>query len=1269
MRGYIAEESCDSASHVLNVTDSSDSVVLNDVLKNASRLEGSVCIRLGPGNFSLAPDEPTYLSTGLVSYALNLAFDDVIIQGAGQEHTTIKCVHEAGLGFSGSRISISGLFVCNCGGLQDSTSLNSSNSTVSFRSGLHFHAVHSLSVRNVSVYSSPGVGMTLYNVDEDVIIDGCSFRYNQVPGEEIDKFPGGGGLYIEFSYCDPGVVDPQCQQPYNYNSFSRYNINNCTFAENNATTLTTINNTFHTPRSIYHQAFARGGGLSIFFKGSATGNSFFISDCTFSNNVALWGGGFFAEFQDNVTSNRVVMSHSSLSGNKCKNIPGFENSGTAGGGMRLGFIAIGYDDVSNNSLEFSYLYVNTSEAMIGGGTAFYSSREIYRTSPTNRIVFNNCVWFNNIGLIGAAVNIHAWLPSTEGILPIVVFNSALFLYNDATYSETQHYRGTAAVYVDSLPVQFNGTVSFISNTGGGLAAVVTGIDVREFASIAFINNTAIRGGGVQLLGYAYLRMWPNSTMYFADNKASLYGGAIYSQYVGNSVAVYYVNCFIRPDDYYLESDKWSFNFTFERNCARMRGNDIYSTTLVPCLWPYVVTGTTYNSNSVRELFRGFTYIPGNCTTCSTSNCSIATGEAKFETDNSQTHTFYSGESVHVPIKTKDELNSLMEAVLLSSIPESNGDNVTWLTNANGTIVLKKDEAFASKNSTTTVSFQNVGERIFEVDITFTMVRCPDGRIYHSDTKECECGNVPLKDGVKSPYKGLIACGDQRLLVDPAYWVGHTPKSDVFAIGECPLGFCNETCTTDALRITVGDGQIKNDTCVKGRTGVLCGTCTKGRAPQVGSMTNLYCVFCPFEATPSGHMGGATLYIAFEALPLILFFCYLFLFSLNITYGPLHSFVFFSQVVPTLFQFNFDLEVLHWPPAGFLYSMWQMNILSIIKRYICFFPGASGLQVVALEGIKPVVALGFMVLTIFCIRQTECCCGPCRRLWGKIRRLVRNVRRKIVADNDKPLINGFIAVTIVCFAKIIAVSMNLLAMQEVYTTLNDQPDSYLVSKVEGGVKYLDMPHLPYMVGAIVAISLAMGLPLLLFYFALMTLLVSKQHKLRKCFVGKKILTVFLDDFYKGFKLHLTFFAPLYLLYRVLFWTISAFCYGRYSRSALLQVLLTLILGIHCLVQPFQQALHNWIETFNLLNLTLINSLALFRVFWLQTSQSSVTKILMVVDIIRVGLAMLPAVLLVGYILLKMGKACLAKIRRPNDNHTLDEDEYFVGVREEMDTDQG
>ena len=1265
MRGYIAEDSCDSASHVLNVTDSSDIVVLNDVLKNASRLEGSVCIRLSRGCFNLSPDEPTYLSTGLVSHALNLAFDDVIIQGAGQEYTSIECVEEAGLGFSGSRISISGLMIFNCGGLQDSTSLNSSNATVSFRSGLHFHAVHSLSVKNVSVYCSPGVGMTLYNVDEDVIIEDCSFWYNRVPRKEIDEFPGGGGLYIEFSYCAPGVVDPQCHQPYNYNSFSRYNINNCTFAENNATTLTTINNTFHTPRSIYHQAFARGGGLSIFFKGNATGNSFFISDCTFSNNVALWGGGFFAEFQDNVTSNRVVMSHSTLSGNKCKKIPGFENSGTAGGGMRLGFIATGYDDVSNNSLEFSYLYVNTSEAMIGGGTAFYSSREVNRTSPTNRIVFNNCFWFNNTGLIGAAVNIHAWLPSTEGILPTVVFNSAFFLRNNATYSETQNYKGTAAVYVDSIPVQFNGIVSFLSNTGGGLAAIVTGIDVREFASVSFINNTAIRGGGVQLLGYAYLRMWPNSTMHFVDNKASMYGGAIYSQYVGNSVAVYYVNCFIRPDDYYLESDKWSFNFTFERNCARMRGNDIYATTLVPCLWPYVVTGTTYNSNSVRELFRGFTYIAGDCATCSTS---IATGEANFETDSNRTHTFYSGESVHVPIKTKDELNHPMEAVLLSSIPESNGDTVTWLTYADGTIVLKKDEVFASsKNISTTVSFQNVGERIFEVDITFTMVRCPDGKIYHNITKECECGDVPLEDGDISPYKGLIACGDQRLLVDPAYWVGHTP-GDVFAIGECPLGFCNENKATDALRIPVSDGQIESDTCVEGRTGVLCGKCTDGHAPQVGSMTNLHCVFCPFEDTPRGHMEGAILYITFEAFPLIVFFSYLFLFSLNITHGPLHSFVFFSQVVPTLLQFNLDLEVLHWPPVGFFYSMWQMNILSIIKRYICFFPGASGLQVVALEGIKPVVALGFMALTIFCIRQTECCCGPCRRLWGKIRRLVRKVRRKIVADNDKPLINGFVAVTIVCFAKVIAVSMNLLAMQDVYTTLNNQPGSYYVSKVEGGTKYLEMPHLAYMVGATVAILLALGLPLLLFYFALMTLLVSKQHKLRKCFVGEKILKVFLDDFYKGFKLHLTFFAPLYLLYRVLFWTIFAFCFGRYSRSALLQVLLTLILGIHCLVQPFQKALHNRIETFNLLNLTLINSLALFRVFWLQTTQSSITRILLVVDIIRVGLAMLPAVLLLGYILLKMGKACWAKIRRQNDNQTLDEDEYFFGVREEMDTDQ-
>ena len=1255
LRGQGISDTCSSADHVFKPP--YDGRSLNEILKNASHFEGSVCVYLNEGLFLLEEDDETPLSSGRISRALNLLYNDIVIEGSGPEVTTLFCEEHAGLGITGSNITLRDVSVISCGGLQDSTSFNSSNSTLSFHSALHFHKVHSLSVENIVVYSSLGTGMTLFNVDGVVTIQNSSFLTNRVePGEKV--FPGGGGVYIEFSFCYPGIVDPNCSQPYGYNSNSMYKIVNCTFAGNYATivndTNSTISNAFHTPNGIYHQAFARGGGLSIFFKGNATGNRFSIDHCFFKDNVALWGGGFFAEFQDRVTSNSVSITHTRFSGNNCTIISEYENSGTAGGGIRLGFIAVEPNHVSNNSLEFSYCHVERSSAMIGGGTAFYSSREVGISSPTNKIVFNDCTWSFNIGLIGAAVNLHAWPIPSEGVLPVVIFKDCSFFNNTATYLESRGYQGTAALYVDSFPVEFHGIVNFLANAGGGLAAVVTGIRVLTNSTVNFIDNSAIRGGGVQLLGYAYLRMWPNSRMHFRNNSASLYGGAIYSKYIGNSVAVYYFNCFIRPYDYYSLVKNWTFNVEFDSNCAGMYGNDIYSTTLIPCLWPYVTTSTTFSSNSVKQLFRNFTYHSGNCTTCKTS---IATEGANFSPTESIS-PYYSGESVHVPIVTRDELDSPIPAVLLASVANREDTTVTWLTYSNGTIVLKKNDVWRhwrEKNKTdTTVSFQNVGERLFKLNVKFQVQACPDGRLYHTDTEQCACGDVPIGNNSFSPYKGLVACGTDTLLIQLAHWVGHVQDGDntVFAIGECAFGFCKENISEDGVTVAVTDGRIQNDkTCVEERTGVLCGECKNSYAPQVGDMATLYCVHCPLNNDSGGYLAGVGIYLLLEALPLILFCLFLFLFSLNVTHGLLHSLLFFSQVIPTLLQFNLDLNVLHWPPVGLLYNMWQMNLLSFFKRYVCFFPGFDSLQVIAIEVVKPLFAILLMIVTILCVRQTECCYHPCRVGWGKFRRLIRRIRQYIARDNA-PLVNGFVAISILCFVKIVEISFNLLSLQTVYTTKDNKPHRLWVSDLQGSTEYMKPPHLYYLIGAIIALCLAMVLPILLLYFSIMTLVVSKWSKMGRCFAGEARLKMLLDDFYKGFKLQLTFFAPLYLFYRVLFWVIAAFAYGKSARCAFFQILLTLILGTHCLVQPFREPSHNRIETFNLLNLSLINSLALFRVFWNQSKEYSTA--LTMIDIIRIALAMLPAVIVMFYLLVKLGKKMKAKIRPINTPVELKDD---------------
>ena len=151
----------------------------------------------------------------------------------------------------------------------------------------------------------------------------------------------------------------------------------------------------------------------------------------------------FIEFQDNSRNNSVVHNGGNVSYNGCYHPPNhtyYQNSGTAGGGSRIGFIALDNDIVEYNSVQVIDVEYINNDCMVGGGVAFYSAREPNRSKATNTISFTNCNWTCNWGLLGAALNLHSWLPVTEGVLPTIVFDSCTFSSNEGYYSVVHDYR-------------------------------------------------------------------------------------------------------------------------------------------------------------------------------------------------------------------------------------------------------------------------------------------------------------------------------------------------------------------------------------------------------------------------------------------------------------------------------------------------------------------------------------------------------------------------------------------------------------------------------------------------------------------------------------------------------------------------------------------------------------------------------------------------------------------------------------------------------------
>ena len=129
----------------------------------------------------------------------------------GNINTSIECTENTGLAFKYvSNIEILNVSFCNCGMIFNSTSQYpiSNNSTLTSKAGILFQYCINISLESIVVKSSDGVGIQMYNTIGKVYISHSNFSKNRV--KETYFTLGGGGLYIEFSLCDPGSNGKLC---------------------------------------------------------------------------------------------------------------------------------------------------------------------------------------------------------------------------------------------------------------------------------------------------------------------------------------------------------------------------------------------------------------------------------------------------------------------------------------------------------------------------------------------------------------------------------------------------------------------------------------------------------------------------------------------------------------------------------------------------------------------------------------------------------------------------------------------------------------------------------------------------------------------------------------------------------------------------------------------------------------------------------------------------------------------------------------------------
>ena len=423
----------------------------------------STCYSLQPGTHYLDSSVSECTFTGLT---------DIAITGNTSNTSTVRilCFTEnVGLSFVRVKsITLGNVVFTNCSARQNGTSKNISKTTkfelLFVQTALYFSDCEDISMESVVVTNSPnGTGLTVYNTIGKNTFTRCEFTNNCGPLNSPFS-GGGGGVYIEFSYCIPG--NNSCQNATepsytNSNSNSVYIFTECHFRGNSATSRP--DNMI--PSKQNHTSFGLGGGLSIFFCGNATGNTFLIRNCIFSGNSAKDGGGMFIEFADTSANNSVLVNDTSLLNNNC------EISGGRGGGAYTSHIIFPGDKTIENSVSFKNCNISGNKAKKGGGLRIVATPQ--NNTPFQFSLSEVTFVVNRATDGGGALMVQMTDSSPGERSPNLFIQNCNFLNNSVN---TDGYNGpkevgVGIVYIEAIDVTFHGLIHFYNNLGSGLALV------------------------------------------------------------------------------------------------------------------------------------------------------------------------------------------------------------------------------------------------------------------------------------------------------------------------------------------------------------------------------------------------------------------------------------------------------------------------------------------------------------------------------------------------------------------------------------------------------------------------------------------------------------------------------------------------------------------------------------------------------------------------------------------------------------------------------
>ena len=1056
--------------------------------------------------------------------------------------------------------------------------------------------------------------------------------------EENDKvFPGGGGFYVEFTYCKPGVLS--CTTPTSErNSGALYTFSFCNFSHNQADNMDTKEkSTYIFPYKVDHQAFGHGGGLSLFIRGKASNITFVVENSTFEHNVAVWGGGLFVAPYDNVHGSKITVSGTEFTNNSC---PFTIDGGTGGGAIRIAHYVYGNDDplylIARNEITMDSCTFMENSALNGAGVSISWALQKSDLSQTARISILRSFFQTNTAKLGAAVHISQFWKVSEGLEATFLIEGCTFDNNTIDYyhkipsSSSPFQIGIGTVCVTSSNVMFRKNVTFTNNHGSALS--VSGGSVNfDGCHVQFINGTANKGAGIVLLGASTIELGPGTDMLFENNVVKTQGGAIHATYISRENLETGANCFVRYVDPAIHPDDWNVTMRFINNTDHIASqNAIFATSILPCS---VIGGSGIRSNktgSALLCWKGWHYYNTSFDDVS-SDCGpyiiSDVGKIEFNNENDNTVKAIPGWNFAMPVSIKDDLNTdVSRHVVFTSYTNQTGHadprKISFFWGKNATVR-------GLENVTTNMMVETSGDRIWYFDLAVKLQLCPP--CFKIKNGECQCANS---------YGSMMHCDNRakeaRLLANK--WMGFFNGS--YYVSSCPPKYCKKQ-RVRYFPLPHSIEEMTERICEPHRTGRLCGECINGTGPAVNSPT-YDCIPC----TDINLAANIAKYIASIYLPLGFLFTVLIFFDIRLTTGPANAFILYCQIIVTTFTIDADgdtplrefIDHYHYLSEFYTlpYGIFNLDFLENYIPNICFSTSFNTLSVLLLDYCVALSPLLMILLVLICLKIKEWFC--CGRQQITAANLMQRRGRRI----NEALLPAFASFILLSYTKLSIISSYILTTVPL---IDENGTEQMSPRVYFAGQYSreSSKYLPYYLLAILVYCTFLCItPLMLLDFPLRGLewIIVKFDLLKKMYPADKI-HILLDTFQGCYRKDVRFFAGLYFLFRVAVNVSYNFFYKWIDQFVFQQVLCTVMVTLLALYRPYRRKFLNYVDILIFTDLALINCLSFY--FFVFFNIYPEFKPSLSIFIIQYILIVLPLVYMLTYILWRVTKRHHRKIK--------------------------